>query len=164
MRTGVSMKKYMVLLKGMLCFFLSTGAMAAEQNVTKIIICSLPGEGGEEVSFSIDNVTKEINYGFKKNGITELSVIFNKKNKLSRFTDIKMGVTYYGFKRGEYSYVIDIVDGSEMNEYTMSFDVKKNGKVIQSRGCLPSSLRSDNIKSEYIVDISYINENGFIFP
>ncbi|EPG4928185.1 hypothetical protein NK303_005410, partial [Klebsiella pneumoniae] len=27
--------------------------------------------------------------------------------------DSKMGVTYYGFKRGEYSYVIDVIEGSE---------------------------------------------------
>ena len=65
-------------------FFLSAAALAAEQNVTKIITCSLPGEGGKEASFFIDNITKGINYGFKRNGKTELKVVFNEGNKLRR--------------------------------------------------------------------------------
>lgn len=163
MRTGIPMKKFKVFLAGVFYFFLSAGAMAAEQNVTKIITCSLPGEGGKEVSFFIDNITKEINYYFKRDGKTELSVVFNEGNKLRRIKDSKMGVTYYGFKRGKYSYIIDVIDGSEKNEYTMSFDIKKDEKIIQSRDCLPNSFRSDSIISDYIIDIPYVNEKSFIF-
>jgi len=158
------MKKYKVFLGGALCLFLSASVIAGGQNVTEIIACSLPGEGGKKVSFFIDNVTKEINYGFKRNGEVELSVVFNEGNKLRRMIDSKMGVTYYGFKRGKYSYIIDIIDGSERNEYTMSFDIKKDEKIIQSSDCLPGSFRSDIIISEYIVDVPYMNEKDLIFP
>ncbi|MEA4322545.1 hypothetical protein VBQ77_24515 [Klebsiella pneumoniae] len=152
MRNGISMRKYKMFLAGVFCFFLSAGALAAEQNMAKIITCSLPGEGGKEASFFIDNITKEINYGFKRDGKTELKVVFNEGNKLRRTKDSKMGVTYYGFKRGKYSYVIDVIEGSEKNEYTMSFDIKKNGKIIQSSDCLPNSFRSDSI-----INLSLIN-------
>lgn len=158
------MKKYKFLLVGAFCFFLSSGSMAAEQNVTKIITCSLPGEGDKEVSFSIDNITKEINYDFKREGETELNIVFNEGNKLRRFTDSNMGVIYYGFKRGKYSYVINVINGTEENEYTMSFDIKKNERIIQSSDCLPNSFRSDSIISDYIVDVPYVNEKNFIFP
>ena len=50
------------------------------------------------------------------------------------------------------------------NEYTMSFDIKKNGKIIQSSDCLPNSFRSDSIINDYIVDIPYVNEERFNFP
>ncbi len=164
MRTSISMKTYKVFLEGALCFFLSAGAVTAEQKMTNIITCLLPGEGSKEVSFFIDNVTKEINYNFKRNGKAELSVVFNEGNKLRRFKDSKMSVTYYGFKRGKYSYIIDVIEGVEKNEYTMSFDIKKNEKIIQSSDCLPSSFRSDNIISEYIINVPYMNEKKFVFP
>ncbi|HHL7196446.1 hypothetical protein [Klebsiella pneumoniae] len=148
---------------------MSAAALAAEQNVTKIITCSLPGEGGKgeggkEASFFIDNITKGINYGFKRNGKTELKVVFNEGNKLRRTKDSKMGVTYYGFKRGEYSYVIDVIEGSEKMNTQCRLISKKNGKIIQSSDCLPNSFRSDSIINDYIVDIPYVNEERFNFP
>ena len=164
MRNGISKRKYKMFLAGVLCFFLSAGALAVEKNMNKIITCSLPGEGGKEASFFIDNITKEINYGFKRDGKTELKVVFNEGNKLRRTEHSQMGVTYYGFKRGKYSYVIDVIEGSEKNEYTMSLDIKKNGKIIQSSDCLPNSYRSDSVVNDYIVDIPYVNEEGFNFP
>ena len=126
MRASILTRKYIVFLAGVLCFFLSAGAMATKQNVTNIITCSLPGEGAKEVLFFIDNITKEINYNFKRDGKVELNVIFNEENKLRRTKDNEMGITYYGFKRGKYSYVINVIDGAEKNEYTMSFDILKN--------------------------------------
>lgn len=164
MRTSILTRKYIVFLAGVLCFFLSAGSMATKQNVTNIITCSLPGEGAKEVLFFIDNITKEINYNFKRDGKVELNVIFNEANKLMRTKDNEMGITYYGFKRGKYSYVINVIDGAENNEYTMSFDILKNERIIQSRDCLPSSFRSDDIVSGYIVDIPYVNKHGYFFP
>ncbi|HBX6297259.1 TPA: hypothetical protein MH668_21850 [Klebsiella pneumoniae] len=52
------MRKYKMFLEGGALFFLLAAALAAEQNVTKIITCSLPGEGDKEASFFIDNITK----------------------------------------------------------------------------------------------------------
>ena len=144
--------------------FLKKIVQVSSKESTKIITCSLPGEGDKEASFFIDNITKEINYSFEKNGKTELKVVFNEGNKLRRTKDSKMRITYYGFKRGKYSYVINVIEGSERNEYTMSFDIKKNGRVIQSSDCLPSSFRSDSIISKYILDIPYMNEERFNFP
>lgn len=46
----------------------------------------------------------------------------------------------------------------------MSFDIKKNGKIIQSSDCLPNSFRGDSIINDYIVDIPYVNEERFNFP
>ncbi|WP_086873450.1 hypothetical protein [Kosakonia pseudosacchari] len=160
------MKKYKVFSGVVLYFFLSAGAVTAEQeqNVIKIITCLLPGEEGKQVTLSINNLTKEISYGFKRAGKTELKVVFNEENKLKRFTDSQMGVIYYGFRLGEYGYIIDIINGSEKNEYTISFDIKKNNKVIQSSDCLPNSFRSDNIRSDYIDDVPNMNDRFFVFP
>ncbi|EKS7192951.1 TPA: hypothetical protein ACNFPT_000965 [Enterobacter ludwigii] len=157
-------EKIYSIFSGSALLFLSAGAMATKQNVTNIITCSLPGEGVKEALFFIDNVTKEINYNFKRDGKVELNVIFNEANKLRRTRDNEMGVTYYGFKRGKYIYVINVIDGSENNEYTMSFDILKNKRIIQSRDCLTGSFRSDDIVSDYIVDIPYVNKNGYFFP
>ena len=142
----------------------SFSVMALEQNETEFISCSLQGKSSAKVLLSINNVTKEISYIFKKSGKTELSVVFNNENKLKRLTDNKVGVTYYGFNRGKYSYVIDIINGAEQEEYSMSFDIKKNNKVIQSSDCLPGSFRIDNIKSNYITDVPYADDDDFIFP
>lgn len=155
MRRALSIGVYLLLF--------SVNSMASELSATEIISCSLPGKISREVLFSINNETQEVNYEFKKNGETELNVLFNERNKLKRLVDSKMGVTYYGFKRGQYSYVIDVINGAEKEEYTISFDVKKNNKIIQSSDCLPSSFRIDNIKSEFITDVPYVDDE-FIFP
>ncbi|ECE6509939.1 hypothetical protein DQD06_22665 [Salmonella enterica subsp. houtenae] len=157
------MKTLKVFLVGMAFLVVSTNSMASGQNTTEIISCSLPGKLSRKVSLSINNETKVINYTFKKEGKVELAVLFNEGNRLRRLTDSKLGVTYYGFKRGEYSYVIDIINGTEGEEYKISFNVKKNNKVIQSQDCLPNSFRSDNITSEYITDIPYVDDD-FTFP
>lgn len=149
---------------GLCLLLLSVKTMASESNKTEIISCSLPGKISREILFSINNDSQEISYEFKKNGETELNVLFNEKDKLKRLVDSKIGVTYYGFKRGQYSYVVDVINGAEKEEYTMSFDVKKNNKVIQSDDCLPSSFRSDNIKNKFITDIPYVDNDEFIFP
>jgi hypothetical protein len=75
-----------------------------------------------------------------------------------------MGVTYYGFKRGAYSYIVDIINGAEQEEYTISFDIKKNNKVVQSDDCLHSSFRSTDITSKYISDVPYVDDDNFAFP
>lgn len=155
MRRALSIGVYLLLF--------SVNSMASEPSATEIISCSLPGEISREVLFSINNETQEVNYEFKKNGETELNVLFDERNKLKRLVDSKMGVTYYGFKRGQYSYVIDVINGAEKEEYTMSFDVKKNNKIIKSSDCLPSSFRIDDIKSEFITDVPYVDDE-FIFP
>lgn len=153
-----------VLSIGVCLLLFSIKSMAATPNVVEIISCSLPGKIPREVSFSINNKSQEIKYEFKKSGKIELDVLFNDERKLKRLVDSKMGVTYYGFKQGEYSYVVDIINGVEKEEYTMSIDVKKNNKLIQSNDCLPSSFRNDNIKSKFITDVPYVNNGEFIFP
>ena len=158
------MKTLKVFLVVMALLVVSTNSMASGQNTTEIISCSLPGKLSRKVSLSINNETKTINYSFKKEGKLELAVLFNEGNRLRRFTDSKLGVVYYGFKLGGYSYVIYIINGTEGEEYAISFDIKKNNKVIQSHDCLPNSFRSDNITSEYITDIPYVDDDNFIFP
>lgn len=158
------MKVSCILSIGMCLFLFSANSMASTPNMSEVILCSLPGSMSREVSFAIDNGTREIKYEFKRNGKAELNVLFNEGNKLKRLVDSKMGVTYYGFKRGQYSYVLDVINGAEKEEYTMSFDIKKNNKIVQSSDCLPSSFRSDNIKSEFITDVPFIDGDEFIFP
>ncbi len=99
--------------------------MASEQNLTEMISCSLPGKVSREVLLSMNDKTKEITYSFKKEGKVELSVSFNEGNKLKRLTDRKMGVVYYGFNRGKYGYVINIISGAEKEEYSMTFMSKR---------------------------------------
>lgn len=158
------MKAISVFLFGILFSFMSINSMASGGNSTEIIYCTLPGELSRKVSLSIDNKTKEINYSFEKEGKAELTVLFNEENKLKRLTDSKMGVTYYGFKRGAYSYIVDITNGAEQEEYTISFDIKKNNKVVQSDDCLHSSFRSADITSKYISDVPYVDDDNFAFP
>lgn len=67
-------------------------------------------------------------------------------------------------KGGAYSYIIDIINGVEKEEYTISFDIRKNNKVVQSDDCLHSSFRSADITSQYINDIPYVDDDNFVFP
>ncbi|GJL41731.1 MULTISPECIES: hypothetical protein [Enterobacter cloacae complex] len=150
---------------GVSIFLLSESSTAASGlNTTEIISCSLPGKLTRKVLFTIDNETQALNYTFKKDGKVELIVHFDAENKLKRLVDSKMGVTYYGFNRGKYSYVIDIINGAEKEEYTMSFDVKKDDKIVQSDDCLPSSFRNKNIESKFITEIPYTDDDGMVFP
>ncbi|MFU9139252.1 hypothetical protein [Erwinia tasmaniensis] len=158
------MKVFRVFLVGVIISIMSTCSMASEQDVTEMISCSLPGKVSREVLLSINDKTKEITYTFKKEGKVELSVLFNEGNKLKRLTDSKMGVVYYGFNRGKYGYVIDIISGAEKEEYSMTFDVKKNNKIIQSNDCFQNSFRSDDIPNNYITDVPYVDSDNFIFP
>lgn len=158
------MKISRVFLVGVFVSIMSTYSMASEQNFTEMISCSLPGKVSREVLLSINDKTKEITYSFKKEGKVELSVLFNEENKLKRLTDSKMGVIYYGFNRGKYGYVIDVISGAEKEEYSMIFNIKKNKKIIQSTDCLQNSFRSDDIPNDYINDVPYVEDDNFIFP
>lgn len=140
--------------------------MACEQNDTEVISCSLPGVVARNISFCLNSNTQKINYYFKKEGRVELNVLFDSKRKLKRLTDKNMGVTYFGFSRGEYSYILSIINGMEAEEYSMSFDIKKEGKIIQSNDCLSNSYRNSNIVSKYIDSTPYssVKSGDFIFP
>lgn len=157
------MKIFFVLLVGVVFFITSTFSISSEKNATEIISCSLPGKVSRKVLF-YTNDKKEIIYLFKREGKVELRVLFNESNKLKRFSDDKIGVVYYGFNRGGYSYVIDVITGAEEEEYSVVFDVKKNNKILQSNDCLPGAFVSNDIPNEYITDVIYIDADGFNFP
>ncbi|MTH47707.1 hypothetical protein [Intestinirhabdus alba] len=158
------MNKSCVFLVCLLISVMLRYSIASEQNATEIIVCSLPGRISKEVLFFINNKNKEIVYQFKREGKVELRVLFNENNKLKRLTDSKMGVTYYGFSRGAYSYVINVITGAEEDEYSMVFDVKKNNKIIQSNDCLPGSFINNDIPNYYMTDIVYPENDNFVFP
>lgn len=46
----------------------------------------------------------------------------------------------------------------------MTFDVKKNNKIILSNDCLQNSFRSDDVLNDYITDVPYVDGDNFIFP
>lgn len=152
-------------LLGLFGFVFSLHVFACEKGETEIISCSLPGKVLRDVSFCQDNKSKEIKYHFSKSNKIELSLLFNGNNKLKRLVDTSIGVTYVGFRRGGYGYTVNIMNGEESNEYSMSFDVKRNDKVIQSDDCL-TSYYSDEIDSKYIENISFKSGagNDFVFP
>ena len=131
---------------------------------TQFISCSLPGNNSRQAIFTLDNSSQKISYEFIRSGKVELKVLFNEQNNLLRLYDHNMGVLYYGFKKGQYSYVLMIINGVEKEEYSMSFDVKKNNKVIQSSDCLPSSFRSNDIKSRFIREVPSNGNEEFDFP
>lgn len=149
---------------GVVLYLFPVGSFASEYIGTVILSCLLPGVTSRDISLSINSETKEIKYIIKRMGVIESISVFNEGNKLMRFTDSQMGITYYGFRLGEYGYIIDIINGSEKNEYTISFDIKKNNKLIQSSDCLPNSFRSDNIRSDYIDNVPNMNDKDFVFP
>ncbi|TPG55417.1 hypothetical protein [Ewingella americana] len=157
------MKIYSLLLIGM---FFSINVLACEQDDTEIISCSLVGEASRNVSFCLNKKNQEINYYFKRAGKIELNVLFNIERKLKRLTDENMGVTYLGFSKGQFGYILSIINGAESEEYSMSFDIKKDNKIIQTTECSSNSYRSDNIVSKYIENIPYnsVKGNEFIFP
>lgn len=145
--------------------FFSVSTLACEQNETELMSCSFQGDVSHKVSFCMDNETQKINYSFNKNGVDELQVLFDWGNMLKRTIDSKMNVTYYGFNRGKYGYILNIINGKEPNEYSMSFLVKKGKKVIQSNDCLNNSYKASDITSKYIKDVPFKSVGGeFQFP
>ncbi|MEW5291993.1 hypothetical protein ABW286_22920 [Erwinia papayae] len=145
--------------------FFSISTMAGEQSEIELISCSLQGDVSRKISFYMNRETQKINYFFNKGGENELQVLFDKKNMLKRTTDRKMDVTYYGFNRGKYSYILNIINGKEVNEYSMSFLIKKGKKIIQSDDCLNSSYKASDITSKYIEDVPFNSVSSeFQFP
>lgn len=145
--------------------FFSVSIQACEQNETELMSCSFQRNVSRKVSFCMDNETQKINYSFNKNGVDELQVLFDGENMLKRTIDSKMDVTYYGFNRGKYGYILNIINGKESNEYSMSFLVKKGKKVIQSNDCLDNSYKANDITSKYIKDVPFKSADGqFQFP
>lgn len=145
--------------------FFSISTLAGEQSEIELMSCSFQGDVSRKVSFYMDNETQKINYSFNKNGVDELKVLFDEQNMLKRTIDSKMDVTYYGFNRGKYSYILNIIIGKEANEYSMSFLIKKGKKIIQSNDCLNSSYKARNITSKYIKDVPFNSVGGeFEFP
>lgn len=157
------MSKIRLLLGGVF-FVYSSISLSSGLNTNEILSCSLPGKGSRQAVFTLNNDSQEINYEFIRSGKVELKVLFNEHNNLLRFYDHNMGVLYYGFKRGQYSYVLMVINGVEKEEYSMSFDVKKDNKVIQSSDCLPSSFRSNDVNSKFIRDVSSNGNEEFDFP
>lgn len=145
-------------------FLYSGVSFASIAKTTQFISCSLPGKNSRHVIFTLDNSSQKISYEFIRNGKVELKVLFNEQNNLLRLYDHNMGVLYYGFKRGQYSYVLMVINGAEKEECSMSFDVKKDNKVIQSSDCLPSSFSSSDVKSKFIRDVSLNGNEEFDFP
>lgn len=149
----------------LLGIFFCIRTLAGEQSEIELMSCSLPGDVNRKVSFYMDKETQKINYSFNKNGEDELQVLFDEKNMLKRTIDRKMNVTYYGFNRGEYGYILSIMDGKETNEHSMSFLIKKNKKIIQSNDCLNNSYKAMDITSKYIKDMPFNSAPGeFKFP
>lgn len=125
MRADISMKKCRVILDCVLYSIFSPNTIAAQPNMSEVITCFLSGAGKRVITFMINKENKEINYTFVKEGKAELKVNFDGNKKLKQLVDNEMQVTYYGFNRGKYSYVINVINGSEKEDYTMSFNVKK---------------------------------------
>jgi hypothetical protein len=156
--------KFKVLLLIVSIFLYLGISFASIPKTTQFISCSLPGNNSRQALFTLDNSSQKISYEFIRNGKVELKVLFNEHNNLLRFYDHNMGVLYYGFKRGQYSYVFMVIKGVEKDEYSMSFDVKKDDKVIQSSDCLPSSFRSNDVNSKFIRNVSSNGNEEFDFP
>ncbi|MFI8418327.1 hypothetical protein ACQKDS_20005 [Serratia sp. NPDC078593] len=145
--------------------FFSVSTFGCKQSETELMSCSFQGEGNRNVSFRMNNETQKISYSFSKNGEDELRVLFDEKNMLKRAIDKENNITYYGFNRGKYSYIINIINGKGFNEYSISFSIKYSNKVIQSNDCLGNSYKASNINSKYIKDVPFNFVGGeFQFP
>lgn len=159
------MKLYFLLVFFAFGIFCSSGSLANEPDSLMIISCTLPGRELKEVSFFLDNNQKEIIYNFKRNGKSELNVIFNERSKLKRLIDKGMGAIYYGFVRGSYSYVINIINGDEGEGYNISFFIKKGSRIIQSNDCLSGYYRGNFINDKFILDVPIDNNRDEVrFP
>jgi hypothetical protein len=140
-------------------FIFTSNVNACEIGETEVISCFLPGKIERQVSFCLNDTTQEVSYHFRKSGKTELSVAFDNGNKLSLLKDERLGITYIGFLRGRYGYIFNVITGSEKNEYSISFDIKKDGKVIQSNDCAPNSFIASHFSSKYMNDM-ILNKSG----
>lgn len=137
-------------------------ASECQPNETLIASCSLSGKISRLAAFCANENT--IRYSFSKGNTSELTVVFDSKNKLKRWVDSATYTTYLGFNRGVYSYVLRIPE--EKPGVVALLDVKKNGDIISTKRCSSNSFGEEDIKMNSIEDVddSVVRNNGFKFP
>lgn len=141
-------------------------AYSDECNVGEVLVasCVLPGKTQRVAVFCANKKNNTVYYFFRKGAVKNLTVNFNVSSKLKRWLDQGTYTTYFGFKRGGYSYVLGV---PEESPGALAFlDVKKDGVTITSKECNENSFGEKDIKSNAIEDVpdSSVRDNGFKFP
>jgi hypothetical protein len=127
--------------------------------------CSLSEKDKRVASICYKSGKKDsLTYYFQRNNHIELEVIFSDGEKLKRWIDRATYTTYFGFSRGDYSYVIGVPE--EKPNAVAFLDIKKRGVILNTHNCLTNSFGKKNIKHPYIEDIAdnIVRANNFLFP
>lgn len=139
---------------------------STECNTNDVLIasCNLSGKTKRVAIFCADEKTDTVYYTFKKGNTPELTVNFSEKRKLKRWVDQGTYTTYFGFTRGEYSYVMGVPE--ERPGATAFLDIKKGGETISSKECDSNSFGEKDVKNSSIEDVldSSVRNNSFKFP
>lgn len=125
--------------------------------------CLLPGDVKRRASICTDKLGN-LYYRFTRNGKTELKVNFNRNHKLRRWVDKATYTTYFGFSKGEYSYVIGVPE--EKPNARAFLEVTKKSKIIFTQNCVENFFGEKHIKNNFIEDVpdDYVRKNNFAFP
>lgn len=103
-------------------------------------------------------------YVFKRNGVQEMSIVFDNGKKLLRWLDKGTYTTYFGFANGNYFYVLAVPE--ENYDAKVFLNVKKDGKYIMRQTCDVNSFGDKAKETQFIndVDDDYVFSHKKIFP
>jgi len=162
MRGSIQMK-FALLIMTVSYSSLSMANICAQDEVL-LAECQMKGSTLREASICSTADGKAGKYVFKRNGVQEMSIVFNNDRKLLRWLDKGTYTTYFGFANGDYVYVLA---APEENYDAKAFlTVKKDGKYIMRQTCDANSFGDKAKDVPFIndVDDDYVFSHKGIFP
>lgn len=146
-----------------------SASSSAEPNLctsteVEIASCELNEKKSRNLSFCADIDNKTISYRFGSRTKKELNIVFSSQAPLSRWVDTATYTVYFGFRRGEYSYVLGIPQ--ETFGAKAFLIVTKNNKTLTDTECTDNSFGEKNWDSDSIQDVddASVRNNDFLFP
>lgn len=152
-----------------LFLFLITNVYASEEtlcNANEIMIasCQIDEQKFRKLSICSAQDKETIVYRFGKKKKIEMSVIFSRKNRLNRWSDIGTYTTYFGFRKGDYGYSFGVPQQTYGAKAFL--DITWRDKLIQSHNCMSNSFGETNLLNDAVFEVpdDSIRNNKFLFP
>ncbi|WP_139199074.1 hypothetical protein [Pseudomonas panipatensis] len=134
--------------------------------VDEVVIasCQLDEVKHRVLSICYKNNGKNVFYRFGRKENVELFVSFSREKRISRWIDFGTYTTYFGFRRGRYSYVLGIPEESYGARAFVK--IKKDEEKVMSRNCIANSFGEKLMRSPLIEDVEdeVVRRSDFIFP
>ena len=153
----------------LLSSFLSTYAYSSEETLCKadeimIASCQIDEKKSRNLSICSDSDKEKIIYRFGRKNNIEMSVIFSRENRLSRWLDIGTYTTYFGFRKGDYGYSFGVPQQTYGAKAFL--DITWKDRLIQNHDCVGNSFGETNLLSAAVLDVpdGSIRDNNFLFP